>query len=505
MSLQSALLTARSGLLHTQRALTAAADNVANADTVGYTRKTAGATAIETGGVRALPTTRDVDEALVTELNSRRAAAAGATLRAGLLSGIEAAHGSTEAGDGIGDLVAGLRTSFEELAADPAQSGLQGAIVVAAQDLAGRLNEVSGTVAHARQRAQDSVVNEIFAINAGLRDIAGLTLRIKEQIALTGEAAALEDERDTAIAALSEAIEVKALKREDGGLVLVARNGLVLPLDRTSDAVVTSDAALDATSYHGSGGTIPAITLAGQDVTGVLLGGRLAEAVALRDQTLPRYQAELDLAAATLAARFDAQGLTLFTDAAGAVPDTSLAYAGSTMVGFAGRIRVNAAVVDDPSLARDGTRAVTGDPSGAADFTPNPIGGPASFTTLIERVMDYGFGAEAQAGVAWSAIATGGLGPDGTLSSPFSAPATLEGYAAMVTATQTADSAAAAAKATSARAIVAGLEERFAQRSGVDVDGEMAAMVTLQNAYAANARVMLTVRAMWDTLLNAVR
>ena len=50
-----------------------------------------------------------------------------------------------------------------------------------------------------------------------------------------------------------------------------------------------------------------------------------------------------------------------------------------------------------------------------------------------------------------------------------------------------------------------GLEARFSQRSGVDVDTEMAAMVTLQNAYAANARVMSTVQAMWDALLGAVR
>ena len=30
-------------------------------------------------------------------------------------------------------------------------------------------------------------------------------------------------------------------------------------------------------------------------------------------------------------------------------------------------------------------------------------------------------------------------------------------------------------------------------------------MVTLQNAYAANARVLSTVQAMWDTLLSSVR
>ena len=39
MSIDAALLIARSGLLHTQRALSNAADNVANAETEGYTRK----------------------------------------------------------------------------------------------------------------------------------------------------------------------------------------------------------------------------------------------------------------------------------------------------------------------------------------------------------------------------------------------------------------------------------------------------------------------------------
>jgi len=33
----------------------------------------------------------------------------------------------------------------------------------------------------------------------------------------------------------------------------------------------------------------------------------------------------------------------------------------------------------------------------------------------------------------------------------------------------------------------------------------MAAMVQLQNAYAANARVLSTAQAMWDALLGAVR
>lgn len=509
MSLDAALIAARSGLLHTQRALAASANDVANAETVGHTKKTVAARAVQVDGagigVRSLAPGRDVDEALATELDARRAAAAAAEVRERLLHLIETAHGNPENGEGLGDLTAALRTGFEDLRSDPAEAGRQSALLLGAGSLVTRLNEVSAAIGDARQQAQDGIVTEVARINAALREIATLTQQIREQTALTGGAAALEDRRDAAIATLSESIEVRALKREDGNLVLVARNGMVLPLDPKADAFSTADATIGPAAYHGAGGTIPGIMLGGQDVTGSLAGGRLAEYVALRDQTLPRYQAEADLAAAQLAARFEGQGLRLFTDAQGNVPDVSQPYAGSAMVGFAGTVRVNPAVMADPSLLRDGTHAVAGSGTGPSAFAPNPAGGPSGFTALLDRILDFTFGAEAQAGVAWGAIPTGGLGPDGTLSSPFGAPATLEGYAAQVTATQTADRAAATDALAGARALAQGLEARFTQRSGVDVDAEMAAMVVLQNAYAANARVLSTVQAMWDALLGAVR
>jgi flagellar hook-associated protein 1 FlgK len=509
MSLDAALLIARTGLLHTQRALAAAADDIANADTAGHTDKTVAGRAVQVEGwgigVRSLAPRRDVDAALVAERDRSRAAAAAAELRLRLLQGIEAAHGTSAAADGLGDLMAALRTGFEDLRADPAEPGRQAGLLLRATALARRLNEISAAIGKARQEAQDGVVAEVARINASLREIAALTREIRDQIARTGEAAALEDQRDAAIARLSESLEVRALKREDGGLVLVARGGMVLPLDERADAFTTADATLGPSAFHGPGGTIPGILLGGVDVTRSLAGGRLAECVALRDQTLPRYQAEADIAAVNLAARFEGQGLRLFTDAAGAVPDPLLPYPGSAQLGFAGLIRVNPAVAANPALLRDGTHAVAGSPTGPSAFTPNPPGGPAGFTTLLDRILDFTFGGQAQPGVAWSPFATSGLGPDGTLSSPFGAPPTLEAHAALLTAVHTADRAAASEALAGARGLAEGLEARFAERSGVDVDAEMAAMVALQNAYAANARVLSTVQSMWDALLGAVR
>ena len=46
------------------------------------------------------------------------------------------------------------------------------------------------------------------------------------------------------------------------------------------------------------------------------------------------------------------------------------------------------------------------------------------------------------------------------------------------------------------------LQQRFNDGAAVNIDQEMANLLNLQNAYAANARVLSTVKDMLDTLLK---
>ena len=48
------------------------------------------------------------------------------------------------------------------------------------------------------------------------------------------------------------------------------------------------------------------------------------------------------------------------------------------------------------------------------------------------------------------------------------------------------------------------LQSKISAQSGVNMDTEMSAMVALQNAYGANAKVIATVQAMWNQLLGMV-
>lgn len=511
MSLDLALGIARSGLQATQRALAHVSQNITNAETPGYTRKTAAAEARTAAGmplgVRLGDARREVDQALLNERDARGGEAAAAGLRERLLSGIEAMHGTAGAGENLGDAIAALQASLTSLRGAPAEPGLQRAALDSARQVADRFQDVAGAVGEARQAAHDGMVREVAQVNAGLREIAGLTIAIRGDRSRGVGTADLEDQRDLALGRLSQSLAVQPLHQADGGLVLLAKGGFALPLEPEGDAFTTNIADLGAGSFHGPSGDIPPILLGGADVTRQLGGGRLGEYVALRDATLPRYQAELDLAAATLATRFDQQGLRLFTGREGQVPDTSLPYTDATslQIGFARQIRVNDAVAGNATLMRDGTHAVPDTPGGASAFTPNPPGGPAGFATLLDRVINHSLGDTVRSGVTWPPIASGGIGPDGSLSSPFIPPRTIGDYAATLTGVQSGDRAAATAARERAEGFKAGMDARFQRESGVDPDAEMAALIRLQNAYAANARVMNTAQQMWEQLQSVGR
>ncbi len=159
------------------------------------------------------------------------------------------------------------------------------------------------------------------------------------------------------------------------------------------------------------------------------------------------------------------------------------------MSGSARQIQVNPVVAATAALVRDGTQAVTASATGATAFTPNPTGGPAGFSTMIGRVLDYVLGAEVQAGVSQPAAVTTGLGATGTLNAPYAPPTTLAGFASALTAAQAQERGAVATALTTETGVQTSLTTKLNAASGVSVDSEMSEMIALQNAYGANAKV----------------
>ena len=169
-------------------------------------------------------------------------------------------------------------------------------------------------------------------------------------------------------------------------------------------------------------------------------------------------------------------GLPLFTDGALADPYTGSFERGTQKTGFSTRITVNRAVVADPSLL---VKWQTSPATAAGDSTR-----PAALLERLETVT-FDFGSE-------TGMASQGYG--------FST--TLANFADRMVSFWGAASEAATSALESQQVIQSNLEERVKTASGVNVDQELARLIQLQSAYAANARVMSTAKDMLDALMQ---
>ena len=163
----------------------------------------------------------------------------------------------------------------------------------------------------------------------------------------------------------------------------------------------------------------------------------------------------------------------LFTDGNGLYTG-AITAAGQQSVGLAARIRVNSQLVGDPAkLVQYNATTPSGDTT-RPDF-------------LYQQLTD---------GKSLYSPSTG----FGTSTLPFQA--TLSNFSQQIASAQGQAADTAKQIADGQDVVLSTLQQKFNSQSGVNIDEEMAHLLSLQNAYAANARVMSTVKQMFDTLMQ---
>ena len=166
--------------------------------------------------------------------------------------------------------------------------------------------------------------------------------------------------------------------------------------------------------------------------------------------------------------------LSLFTDN-GAAYTGAIGASGSQVTGLAGRLSVNNGLIADPSkLVLYSATTAAGDTK-RSDF-------------ILSQLTTAKFQYSPGSGV-------------GSASAPFSG--TLLSYMQQFTSAQGAQASAAQQLADGQDVVLNTLQEKMSATSGVNIDEEMAHLLSLQNAYSANARVMSTVNDMYKTLMQA--
>ena len=342
MSLDSALGIANGGLGAITTALNLISQNIANASTPNYAVETITTQSLDADGfpigVLAGNPRVATSPALQKQVSVASGQSAGAGVTSEALSGIEPALGTVAGGNDLGSLLTALQNGFSSLLNDPSSQPLQDAVVNDASTLSRGINALSAAYGQARQAAQDGLVAQVGQLNKALGQVGNLSDQIVVLKAQGIGTADLENQRNAVTAQISQLVNARFVEQPNGDLQVIISGGAQLPT-RTPNPLSISDARVGPGVFY-PGGALPGVTLDGTDITKQLTGGQIAANVTLRDNTLPAYQGQLDEFSNGLASRFDAQGLTLFTNAQGSLPATGGTPVQSGYLGFASTITV---------------------------------------------------------------------------------------------------------------------------------------------------------------------
>jgi len=167
--------------------------------------------------------------------------------------------------------------------------------------------------------------------------------------------------------------------------------------------------------------------------------------------------------------------LPLFTDGT-SLYTGAITGAGSQQTGLAGRITVNSALLADPSRF--------------TVFSTSPPTNPGDTTR-----PDFLYSQLTSASFTYSPATGLGSAP-----SPFKG--TLSSYTQQFLSLQANASTSATQLQQGQDVVVNALQQKFKSTSGVNIDTEMANLISLQNIYAANAHLMSAVQTMMTTLMQ---
>lgn len=488
MSISSALNNAASGLAAQSRLAETLSNNVANALTPGYARRTTELSSVVLGGhgqgVAIGATTRAENGPLTAERRAMDAALGATGTRSDAYDRILTAIGDSASDTSVAALATGFETALMAAGASPQSTTALTDAVSAAKDLASAVNRVADETGQLRTEADAEIGRQVIQLNGALHKIDVLNERITTIAATGGDTTSLQDQRATLIDSVSAIVPVTVARRDGGQLALFTWNGGALldgkvyalvfePRGTAVTAGMTVGADLSGLAQDVGAVNGPVAVSAGTGA-GLFDGGTLGALFELRDTIAPQVQGEMDAYAAGLVDRFqslmppatlDASGNGLFVD-----PDPG------PQTGLAGRIAINE--VADPS--RGGAVWRLRDGLGAA--AQGNIGDGAMLQALSDAM-------------------TASLAPNGLASTSAS------GGAAALASEITTFFAARGARSDEDRAYLsarqATLAEQEANATGVNTDAELQSLTLVEKAYAANARVLSVIDELMQLLLEA--
>ncbi|WGH77723.1 FlgK family flagellar hook-associated protein [Jannaschia ovalis] len=466
MSLSSSLNNAVSGLGAASRRAETLSGNVAGADRPGYLLREA----VPGPAGRDLTIRRVRDPGLAQMRRDAQAGAAAAERDRDFQLRLDAALGDPDRPGTLQDRLARLDAALVQAAGNPSAASFLESALRDADALTAEVNALGRLVAAERSTAETTIEDTVIRLNTDLEAVARLNADIMRLGNRGGDAADLLDRRDLLIDRISLQIPLRTLPREGGAVALVSRGGVMLldarpaRIEFSARALVTPEMELGAGL---SGLTIDGREMIRGDDRSRIAGGGLEALFMLRDDTAPRAGARLDAFAAELVSRFAQPAVdpTLGVGQPGLFTDAGAAFDPAALAGLAGRMALNPLLdPEDPAThwrLREGL--------GAA------LPGPAGRSDQLLRLGAALRSPQAPATTGLTGRSLGFVDLAATLRSAVSADRLRAEDATETRQVQAADLA--------------------ARKDGgaVDIDAEMQRLIEVEQAYAANARVIQVV------------
>ena len=465
MSGFSAMNTAISGLLASQRALDITGQNVVNANTPGYSRQAVRQSSVgspptanfHTGNAQSVTGGVHIDtvERIHDVFLENTRVAAGASLEA-IKAQTNALQGAeqllSEPGDGgLQSVIDDFYSAWHDLAQKPTDAGSGAVVIQRGKTVASQLAFIANGVGERWQTSYDDLRNSVAQLNRAASDLATVNERIREGNVAGRPVNELLDQRDTLARTLGDLAGGKPVLGEDG-MVSVTVNGLNLVTGSHAETfTITGGTTLDAALTDP-----PSVTIGVTDVP--VSSGKTAGLLAALRSDLPNVSRQLDGLA------------TALRDAVNTVHSEGFTTDGAPGGDFF-----------DGTGARD-LRVV---PTQTSEL------GVASAAGAIDgnnarRVADLAIDSNAEEVLGSGSTSPSGLWRNLAASVGTQVQGLQRAQEVQNTVLATADAA---------------VESSF----GVNLDEEMASMLMFQRSYQASARLITTIDSMLETLINLGR
>ena len=453
MGLSVGLNTAMRALLTQQQGMDVTSHNVANLNTIGYTRQRAHLQAVAPAGlppvgggveVQSVERVRD----LFLDLQMRMESSAEGSFRVQAESLALAEVSLREPGDGgIRQLMSSFFNAWRDLANAPEESAARQAVIQTGNSLALAAQRVDRTFNVLRDDANGRIALLVDEINTLGAEIAALNSQIMT-VRVTGDAASdLTDRRDLALDRLAQITDINYVENQSGGVdVFIAGRSLV---SRTTSNELYVDPDIGNNNYFD-------VKWRSDDSLAQFNSGEIQGLLIQRDTDLPARIADFNTFVAQLMTDVNAVHAAGF--AADCVTTGTAFFAGTD----ATNIVVDAAVIADPSLVAAATAA--GAPGDASN---------AHAMSALQFALTVAGGTQSYEAFYGGLVTT--LGTDAR------------------------DTRAVA----DSQQLLLGQIEGFRQSvSGVNLDEELVMMVQYQRAYEAAAQIIRKIDEMLDHLIN---